>query len=396
MLGTTRSTLRFHYLPALLAALTAIGSVLALAGAAIGQRWLPAAFWHLVFAVGALPMILTAMAYFTPVLTRTPEAPRGLALLPLVALLAGLAIVAWFVHGVAPLRQVAHWLALGAVAGLALWMRRRWRACLGPPHACLSWYAAALFCLGLGLAAVGASALRPELGPYLRTFHLHINMLGFMGLTAIGTLQVLLPTVLGRPDPATPRRLARDLSWSLAGALGIAAGASVGGPLGGIVATVATAAYAWPLLHLAHDIRRAFGGQVWSPRQATPLLLAAMTGLMLTLIHGLAHGMGLIHARDVLPMFVIGFLLPLVSGAVSQLLPVWLRPGAQAEWHRQQRTRLAAFARTRAVLLVGAGVLSAVANETVSTTGHLLGILGALWLIGAMALTVRRAISQPR
>ncbi len=400
MPGTTRSALRFHHFPArlaaLLAAVTAIGSVLALAGAGIGQHWLPGAFWHIVFAVGALPLILAAMAYFTPVLTRTPEAPHGLAVLPLIALLAGLSIVAWFAHGVGLPRLVAPWLALGAVAGLALWMRRRWRACLGPPHACLSWYAAALFCLGLGLVAVGVSAFRPELGPSLRAFHLHVNTLGFMGLTAIGTLQVLLPTVLGRPDPATPRRLVRDLPWSLAGALGVAAGASLGGALGGALAAGAAVTYAWPLLHLAHDIRRAFGGQVWSPRQAAPLLLAAMTGLTLTLVHGIAHGTGMIQARDVLPMFVISFLLPLVSGAVSQLLPVWLRPGAQADWHRQQRTRLAAFARTRAVLLVCAGVLSAADNETVGATGYLLGILGALWLVGAMALAVRRSISQPR
>lgn len=75
---------------------------------------------------------------------------------------------------------------------------------------------------------------------------------------------------------------------------------------------------------------------------------------------------------------------------------MWLRPGVQADWHRQQRTRLAAFTRTRAVLLVCAGVLSAADNETVGATGYLLGILGALWLVGAMALGVRRALSQPR
>ncbi len=390
------TALRFHHFPALLAAITAIGSLLALVGTSSGRHWLPAAYWHLVFAVGALPLILAAMAYFTPVLTRTPEAPRGLAIVPLVALVAGLTIVDWFVGGGSPLRQIAPWLALGAAAGLAIWMRRRRRACLGPPHACLAWYTAALFCLGLGLAAVGLSALRPEYGPNLRAFHLHINTLGFMGLTAIGTLQVLLPTVLGRPDPATSRRLARDLPWSLTGALGVAAGAGVGGILGWAAAVAATAVYTWPLLRLANDLHRAYGGQIWSPHRATPLLLAATTGLALTLGHGLAHGGGIIPPRDVLPLFVIGFLLPLVSGAVGQLLPVWLRPGAQAEWHRQQRTRLAILARTRAALLLCAGSLSVLGSETVATLGDLLGMLGALWLIGTMALTVREAITRPR
>ena len=49
-----------------------------------------------------------------------------------------------------------------------------------------------------------------------------------------------------------------------------------------------------------------------------------------------------------------GGVAPVVSGAVAQLLPVWLRPGAQAAWQKSQRWRLAALARFRAaVLFVG-------------------------------------------
>ena len=70
--------LKPHHSPALLAALTAAGAALALAGGAAWRDWPPAAFWHLVFAVGAMPMVFAAMTYFTPVLTRTPEAPRSL------------------------------------------------------------------------------------------------------------------------------------------------------------------------------------------------------------------------------------------------------------------------------------------------------------------------------
>lgn len=382
---------RFPHLAALLAALTAAGGLSALAGVVLWQGWPPAALWHAVFALGAMPLIFAAMIYFTPVLTRTPEPPRGLALWPLAALAAGAGIVARFGHGVEAMRQAAPWLALVAVGGLGYWMFRRRRACLGPPHACLRWYASALGCLALGLAAVAVSAVRPDWAPPLRAFHLHINTLGFMGLAALGTLQVLLPTVLGKPDPGAPRRLARDLPWSLAGALGIAIGAAMDDTPGRTLAMVATAAYGWPLLRLARDMHVTFGRHLWTPRQPAPLLLAAMTGLALVLLHGLAHVADPGRARDVLPPFLIAFLLPLVSGATAQLLPVWLRPGAQADWHKSQRWRLAAFARTRAALFPAAGLLAA----TGSGTGYLFGMLGAIWLIGAMALTVAGLIRPP-
>ncbi len=380
--------LKPHHSPALLAALTAAGAALALAGDAAWHDWPPAAFWHLVFAAGAMPMVFAAMGYFTPVLTRTPEAPRTLIAIPLIALLAALGIIGWFAHGGAGLRLLSPWLGLAATLAFLHWLARRWRACLGRPHACLRWYAAALACLGLGLTAVGLSAILPAWAGPLRAFHLHINTLGFLGLTAIGTLQVLLPTVLGQPDPAAMHRLARDLPWSAGGALAIAVGAGVWWPLSAIGAL----AYAWPLGRLLADAMRAFGPRLWRPRQASPLLVAATAGLLLVVLHGLLHGAGIGNARDALPLFLIGFLLPLVSGAVTQLLPVWLRPGAQAEWHKSQRWRLAALARARAGVLVVGGLLAA----TGIAFGFVLGIAGALWLLAAMATTLLQCLKRPR
>lgn len=380
--------LKPHHSPALLAALTAAGAALALAGGAAWRDWPPAAFWHLVFAVGAMPMVFAAMTYFTPVLTRTPEAPRSLVAMSLVALLAALGIVGWFVRGSEALRLLSPWLGLATTLAFLQWIARRWRACLGRPHACLRWYAAALACLGLGLTAVGLSAIVPAWAGPLRAFHLHINTLGFLGLTAIGTLQVLLPTVLGQPDPAAARRLARALPWSAGGALAVAAGAGAWWPL----AAIGALAYAWPLGRLLVDALRAFGPRLWQARQASPLLVAAMAGLMLVVFHGLLHGVGIGNARNALPLFLIGFLLPLVSGAVAQLLPVWLRPGAQAAWQKSQRWRLAALARFRAAVLFVGGLLAATGIEF----ALVFGILGALWLLVAMLDTAHRARPDPR
>lgn len=381
--------LKFHHLVPLLAAVTILGSMLAMLGLAIWQHWLPAALWHLVFAVGAMPMIFSAMAYFTPVLTRSPEPPRALAALPVLASLAGLGIVAWFAQGIEALRHASPWAALLATVAFAAWMARRWRACMGRPHAGLRWYAAAIGSLALGLLAVGLSTLLPEQAQALRAFHLHVNTLGFMGLTAIGTLQVLLPTVFGQPDPDAQTRLARDLPWSLAGALAIAIGAAVTfWPL----AALGAVAYLWPIWRLTHAAVRTYGNRLWSSGLAAPLLLAAIAGLIVVLAHGLLHAAGLARARDSLPVFLIGFLLPLVSGAVAQLLPVWLRPGVQSEFHKSQRRRLATFARTRAVLLISGGTAVAFGIEA----GYLAGMLGGIWLATVMAMTFSECIRTPR
>jgi hypothetical protein len=362
-------------LPALLAALTAAAALVALTSpVALPEP----ALWHLIFAVGALPMIFAAMGYFVPVLTRTPEAPRRLAFLPLTAMLAGLGIVVWFTTGLPALRHAAPIVGMLAAAGLAGWMRLRWRRCLGNPHPCLHWYLAALACLILGLAAVALAAAWPAQAHRLRLVHLHLNLLGFMGLTAIGTLQVLLPTVLGRTDPRAHLRLVRDLPWCLAGALGMALGSALAWPL----AAVGAAAYAWPLLRLLHDLWQSHRQHLVAPGQPAALLLAAVGGLLGLLIHGAAHGLAA-NGRQALPVFVIAFLLPLVSGAVARLLPIWLRPGVQGEWSRRAQQRLSAHARTRAAVLPLAGALAAAGNAI----GYLLGALAAAWLLAAMALT---------
>lgn len=353
------------------------------AGVAAWEHWPQAALWHLVFATGALPLILAAMAYFVPVLTRTGTAPSGTTLFPLTALAAGIGIVGWFAHGVPALRLIPPWLALATVAGFGLWLARRWRGSLGHPNPCLHWYAAALGCLGLGLAAAGLSPLLPDQAHALRLFHLHLNTLGFMGLTALGTLQVLLPTVMGRPDPAAMARLRHDLKWSAGGAVAIAAGSAWNlWPL----ALAGTTAYAWPVVRLLAGAWRAFGGALLAGGHAAPLLLAATAGLLAAVGHGIGHGAGTAGGRDALPLFAIGFLLPLVSGAVAQLLPVWLRPGTRTEWHGAVRTRLTFGARMRAVALLTGGPLAAAG----SAPGYGIGIVAALWLLAAMAATLRK------
>jgi hypothetical protein len=77
------------------------------------------------------------------------------------------------------------------------------------------------------------------------------------------------------------------------------------------------------------------------------------------LVLGALHGGGSLDARDAVLAFILAFLLPLVTGALTQLLPVWMRPGAQTPWHESVRAALGHYAGLRAGLFVAGGVLVA-------------------------------------
>jgi len=77
-----------------------------------------------------------------------------------------------------------------------------------------------------------------------------------------------------------------------------------------------------------------------------------------------------VDSREVLG-FIAAFLLPLVTGAASHLLPAWWRPGPQGHWHAEFRRRLSRFALSRGLLFVAGGL------------GAAAGWAEALWLAAA-------------
>ena len=313
------------------------------------------ALTHLVLSVGILPLILSAMIYFVPVLTRS-RAPAGIVRLPpALALLAGIAPVLAFVS----VRPTAPILDAGAVAGIAAatatagWMAARAVRAIGAPHPGLYWYLAALACLIVALCAVPAMRLWPEHYLALRRLHLHLNTLGFIGLTAVGTLQVLMPTVANRPDPAAAQRLRVDLGWALGGTLLVA----VGSAWLAVLAVVGAALWAVVLVRLAAAWWANFRGEIFARDGAAPSLGAALLGLVVLLIAGVAHGERWLLSTHAVPALFVAFLLPLVTGALSHLLPLWRRPTQTAAWHDARRRRLQRCSAVRAVLFVSGGVL---------------------------------------
>ncbi len=326
-------------------ALGSFVALLSLNGAAAIPYW----GVHTVMALGMLPLMLAVMAYFVPVLTRTPAEGKTAVRLPLLALAGGVSAVAGLA-GVYAGIQAGALLTMAAALGMIRWMHLRRARSVSAPHPGLAWYQAALWFLVLGLLLILAGTLWPEQWSMWRRLHLHFNLLGFVGLTAIGTLQVLLPTAGGYQDPQASRRLRAGLKYAVAGTLLIGAGAAWTASL----AWIGLLAWLWPLgLFMLATLRQ----RQHLRRGAAAALASALLGYVLVLFSGALHSLGLQAPRLSVALFFLVFLLPLVTGAVSYLLPLWWQPGADNTWTTHARAGLARGSLARALIFPACGVL---------------------------------------
>jgi hypothetical protein len=325
-----------------------IALALQLAG---GMPWL--GFVHTVFAVAALPLMLAAIQHFVPVLTRSRGAPPAIRALPGVAGLGGVLALATFVLEWPRWFLLLPALLVATAAAVSIaWILARMRAALGPSHPGVRWYVASLSFLLLGMLAVLALWFDPQRYAVWRQLHLHANLIGWVGLTALGTLPVLLPTVLREMQPAAAARLKRGLPLAAIGALGITSGAAAGwaglAAAGALLlgSVVFANLRAWWL---------SYGDRL---EQGAGASLALATGfLFLLLALGAVHGFGGLPGASLLPAYVFGFLLPLVLGALAQLLPVWRFPGPESPSRVAFAERLARHAHWRAILCLAAAAL---------------------------------------
>ena len=311
---------------------------------------------HLVFAVGVLPLIFGAIAHFVPVLTRSGGAPRVVGLAPLPLQLAGGLVFLYFsgALGNGALHAAAA-IVLVVSLGFAGWLVLRARQTLGQPHPGWRWYLASIAVFIVGVALVPAMTYWPESRQVLRLFHLHLNTLGFIGLTAIGTLQVLLPTVLSGHDADAAARLRSDLPWAFGGVFAVAIGAALWWPLS-LLGALLLAGVAG---RLGRSWWRRYGPLALINDGASAALAAALCGFLLLLALGVAHGFGAMSGHDAVSAFIAAFLLPLVTGALSQLLPVWRYPVRRTAVRDRMREVLIYGGGGRAALFIASGVLLA-------------------------------------
>ncbi|HNQ03411.1 MAG TPA: hypothetical protein PKH69_02245 [Thiobacillaceae bacterium] len=360
----------------MLIALVAATLVALLAGQALPKVIAAApAFWaHIVLAMGVMTLITAAMQHFVPVLARTRGASPHMARLPLLMLLAGslavLALGGWIDF---------YWVSVAALLGLVgmavmvAWMLDRARQALGRPHPGLNWYGAAMVCLGLALAAALMIPLFPDWYHALRAFHLHLNLYGFVGLTAVGTLQVLMPTAAGQADPQAALRLRQDLKWALGGALAIA----IGQAAWPVLAWLGVALWIWVMGRMGWAWWGLHRARILSLHGAEPVLAAAWLGYVAALIGVLQD------QANPLAQFLPAFLMPLVTGAAGVLAPVWLNPARPAS-HATGRQALNRWGSVRAVFFLVAGILPLLGYQCAGmpalTALIWFGILFAVWL----------------
>lgn len=323
---------------------------------------------HLVFAVAILPLIFGAISYFVPVLTRSSGAHRTVLLVPLLLQASGFLAFLYFFGelGTGALNFSAG-VGLLVSIGFAGWLVFRARCTFGKPHPGWRWYLAAVAFLLVGLALVPAMTLWPAWRHELRLLHLHLNTLGFIGLSAIGTLQVLLPTVLSGPDTEAAARLHSDLPHAVAGVLLCGLGAAFCWPL----SMLGAALLSYVGCRLGLSWLRRYGLRTIFDDGASAALATALCGFLLLLVFGIAHGVGLVSGHDAVSAFMTAFLMPLLSGALSQLLPVWRFPGRRTMQREQMRELLVAGGAIRALLFISAGSMLA------------LGYREGLWLSAA-------------
>lgn len=332
-----------------------------------------APFIHVIMAIGIMPLIMGAMIYFTPVLTHSRAPGWPVLMVPFLALGAGVMVTTALIWR-RDLLFVPAILAILSTGVLLGWMWRRAQTMLGRPHPGVRWYMWALACLSSGLLAIFAATLWPEYWIALRRFHLHINLLGFVGLTAYGTLRVLVPTVAGYADPEARGRLHGDLYLLVAGTFLIATG-SVGWTW-----LVWPGLVLWlvPLVRLASSHIWRWRKFVWGWNRSSTSLSFAVFGLILVLIAGGFHAVSVGTATMAVPLFFFVFLLPLVTGAVSYLLPVWLCSARSDPKYETMARQLAWGSGVRSLSFLLAGVM-AWSDMTVAV--YLAVAAGAVFLI---------------
>lgn len=381
---------RANALPlAYLAALAIVGFV---------HPWLPWWRWsaiHLLLLGAVSNAILVWSAHFTSAVlrirvtgSRRPEAWR-LALLNLgvVGVLAGGTVTtAW--AGV-----VGAGLVFAAIAAHLWWLHRRLRAALPSRLAVtVRYYQAAALALLCGIP-VGAWMLVVDdhLRPRLLLFHTHINLLGWVALTVLGTLLTLWPAVLRtRMDPDGIRTARHALPVAGAGLITLATGLLTGWwP----VAVLGLGLFATAVVMTGRPALRAALGKppaafaAWSIAAGYGWLLVALAMATVNLAGAdpstAADGFG-----AVLVPLLVGFVGQILVGALAYLLPVVLGGGPQrVRANTDALSRFGAQRVTTANLALAVFLLPMPPTVRITTSLLVLATLGQ-FLVPAIRLLV--------
>lgn len=317
--------------------------MLALLVVAIAHRWIPTSNWllvHLLLLGVVTNAILVWSQHFADALLRRRVEPGSrrwqaarLALLNagIIAVVTGMIRTQWLV-------TLAGAVVVGLVVaahGTAIWLQSR--AALAPRFAVCVWFyvaAAWLLPFGAGLGATLAYGVPGNLQNRVILAHAGFNLLGFVGLTVVGTLVTLWPTMLRTKMadgtlPAARRALVLLLLGLAVGIAGVLLGLR---PLAaaGVLAYLAGLVSAWLPMVAAARRRPPANFSTWSAAAA----IAWLTGSVATLagILALSPSWEVVATRVgmLTAPLTAGFAAQLILGALTYLVPVVLGGGPAA------------------------------------------------------------------
>jgi nitrite reductase (NO-forming) len=390
--------------------LPVVGWLVATVVVALVHPFVPAPRWllvHLVLLGAASHSILVWSRYFTDALLHTPPGPadrpaqnRRLVLLNAGVLLAvvGVSTVRW------PLAVAGGAAVVVAVGwhGTALLLQLR-RALPARFAMTVRYYVAAAALLPAGVT-VGVVLARVQAEPWhtrLLVAHASVNLLGWIGLAALGTLVTLWPTMLRtRISPGAERAARRALPLLVAGVLLALAGPLVDlrllTGLGYLAYLAGVGVLVPPLVRSARQ-RPPAAFPTYSTASALLWLVGCLVALCATVLASSSWAEVDDRFRWFTPYLAAGFGAQLLLGALSYLVPVALGGGpgpvrtATAVLDRAGAARVTA---TNAALLVCLLPVPAVVR-VLSSAVALVSLASFLPLLVA-ALRASRAVRAGR
>jgi nitrite reductase (NO-forming) len=374
--------------------LAAGGVALALGDRVAGGGWLAL---HLVLLGAATNAIVVWSEHFATALLRTAPVGEWAATARALALNLGIvAVLAGVPTGRPALAAAGAGLAGVVVLAHALTLAARIARALPARLAGAVWYyvaaaAALLAGMGLGLWLAGGVAGSADAYLALRLAHVHLNVLGWVGLAVVGTQFTLWPTVLRtHMVPGLEAAMRRALPPLAAGLAVAATGLATQQR---VVALAGLAAYAAGLaVALVPFVRTA---RRRPPRTASAWMLGAgMAWLVVAVLADLGALAASARVADLdgrlgrlVPAVVAGFALQTLTGALTYLLPVVFGRGAAGN---RRLTGILELGWPARVAAVNFGVLVLLAGSAVGWWLAGLGLASFVPLAVAALVASRR------
>ncbi|MEO8519505.1 MAG: hypothetical protein ABI438_09980 [Dermatophilaceae bacterium] len=312
----------------------------ALLGVTLAQRYIPESPWllvHLLLLGAVTNAIFIWSAHFTDALLRrrTTVGSRRWQTARLAALNAGVVtVVTGMVADEWVVTLVGSIVVGAAAAAHGVTLARQAHAALPSRFgATVRYYVCASLALPIG-AGLGATLARDPLEPLhvrLLVAHITLNLLGWVGLTVMGTLVTLWPTMLRTRIAEGAERVARQALPILATSVVVIVVGAVTGlqPLAAVGAAAYLCGILWAVRPLAQVARTkapsAYG--TWSVMAGVLWLVGSLVGLVAVLVGSSTWAQVSDRLGLLLVPLAAGFAAQVLLGALSFLVPVVLGGG---------------------------------------------------------------------